>query len=380
MVRARTAATGEIADYVIGLSDEEIERKAAGDIALLDDPTFNAYKWSIWRLRTPDEMAREPQGGEWEHVATKIGPLDEEWTRANLGGGTFEFRGYFDSGDGNGRNLKRKPIIPIAGPRKNFAAPTPSANPAVQLPANNGLTRGERILLKMARETQARLERLEHAPAPAPPAPQSLKDLVESLVAIDTLRARNMPAPQPTDTEMLGSMMEVLRQGIEIGQVREPAAAGEGGTDWLKVAEAAMPVIERVLSVRGRRMAPPPGVRTGSSSATVIETPPPPAAEAPAGPENQSHRWETAFESLAGAIAENEDPADFAVTLERILNTQELAIARLEPDQLIVRLKRAAEVFPILATLPGQAYIAQVLQELNQPPEAESDDGAKPSA
>jgi hypothetical protein len=352
----------------VGLSEEEVEQKAAGDIALLDDPIFNAYKWSIWRLRTADEMAREPQGGEWEHVATKIGQLDEDWVHANLGGGTFEFRGYYDSGDGTGRTLKRRPVIALAGPRKNFSAqPTPQPATVVATPTaiNGSLTRGERIMLKMFKAMNERVARIESTPAASVPPPVSLKDMAETLKTLKEISGPTQTQRDP-DVEVVKTYVGMIQQGIELGREREPLPSGEGngGPDWGKIAETGMQLLDKLLArataqrVAQRRAA----AGHAPSQAAVVDD---------SSPVVDDHRWETAFESLAGAITDGEDPSEFAVTLARILNKTELAEARFTPEKLVPRLQAAGERFPVLLTEPGQVYVNAVLMELNRPDETE---------
>ena len=358
--------------YEIGITPDEAERLAAGDIVLLDDPLFNGYKWSIWRRRLAEEIARDPDGGEWERVTVKTGPLDEEWTQANLGGGTFDLRGYFDSGDGNGKNMKRRVLVTIAGPRKNFAAapPTPAA---LVVPNGAGLSRSERILIKMLRAMDQRLERIERAPAvpTAPTAPPpTMREMVETMVALETLRSKTGPAAPQTDSQFLQLAMDTLRQGIEIGQSRDPAPAGDGGTDWSKVAEMALPVIDRMIAHRQGRRVPP---RAPSGAEVVSSTPTAPAPPAPPDPETPrvSHRWVTAIESLARAVLLGEDPVEWAYWLQSTLEPSEFGLLRLgDVDRVMTDVRAVAgtrEELAILHTDHAREFVAAVLDEIKNP-------------
>jgi len=358
----------EEAFYAAEFSAKEAEQLAAGDIALLDDVSFSSYRWSIFRLRSPEDQARAPQGGEWEQVAIKHGPIDEEWARATLGGGIFQFRGYFDSGDGRGRTLKRKPTMTLAGPVKNFglAAVTPPV-PAVA-PAAEGLSRAERILLRHLRALEQRIGQIER-PAPAPAAPSStLDELLKSLVALDTLRNRN-PQPVQSDKDVLEGFTQMLRQGIEIGQARDPAPPGEEST-WIRVAEMAMPLLERLVAVRAARRAPGARPAPPPSSATVIEDRPSPEPTPPASDVDPS--WKVAARSLARAIAIDTQPDEWAWQLEGILSESDFGMLRLATtEQVIGNLCALAPEAKVLATDHAREYVEAVLAEIKRPPEAE---------
>ncbi len=357
-----------------GLSEEELERKAAGDIAMLDDAAqFGSYKWSIWRRRTAPEIAAEPDGGEWESVAQRFGPIDEAWARTTLGGGTFEFRGYFDAG--TGRRMTRKPIIIIAGPRKDFtrAAPEPTPQPnGVPIPGTApALSRFERIMVRQNRELNQRLANLETSRSA--PTSGTLGEMIQGLVALDTLRGKNAPPPPTSDGEMVKLVMGALGQGIEIGRDREPLPASTG-TDWAQVIKEGLPLLGQFLETRARRRA---AAAAGMDPANV--PPPSGATEVPDPPQGHQLtqddlRWINAAAALEAAVAEQDDPRDFAASLEgsRMLSASQLGLLRVGTPEAITSQVRAYNPQSlILASDAAAVFIAAVLEELKHPTDAE---------
>lgn len=367
------------------------ERDAAGDIALLDDAAFSAYKWSIWRRRLSDEISREPDGGEWEHVATRIGPIDEEWARETLGGGTFKLRGYFDNGDGRGRMLTRQPVITIAGPRRNFAAvvvPTPVAPPAAAPPTDSITGPLLEYMRSRDRELDRVIDRLsnvqQHAPAPQPV--PSLKDVVESLAMLDKMRGSNAPA-DPND-KVVSTMLEMVQKGIDLGREREPAAPAEGEptNPWATLAVALAPLADKILTTIAMReraraapqrprapgAAPPPPATEPSSATVVGEPETEPVVEAP----GLSARLMVAIEALARAVARGDDPVVFAATLDQVLDDQELGTMRLTDDAVLLSQIRAVAgtTWPVLATDAAERFLSATLAEIRNPSEPVTDE------
>jgi hypothetical protein len=349
------------------LTEEEIEQASVGDLISIQGPEFDNVSWSIWRHRTRTEMMNDNSDEKLEWVADRTGQLHGTDLVELIGGGTFNMRGYVPRSDGRGVRLKFNRTVAIAGPRKNFSVAPVQAAPA-PTPTNGELTRGERMMLRMVKAIHGRLETIEKGSNASAPQPTSLKDLAETLKTLHELGGAR-PAPRDPDKEVVNGYLQMIQQGIELGREREPLPAGSAneGPDWGKIAETGMQLLDKLLAraaaqraqaMRGGRPNPP-------SHAAVVDEP------QPAVVTMEDHRWSTAFESLAGAITDGEDPADFALTLARILNKTELAEARFTPEKLVPRLQAAAAQFPVLATEAGQIYVNAVLMELNRPDEPE---------
>ena len=351
------------------LTEEEIEQASVGDLISIQGPEFDNVSWSIWRHRTRQEMMNDNSDEKLEWVADRTGQLHGTDLVELIGGGTFNMRGYVPRSDGRGVRLKFNRTVAIAGPRRNFSAAIAPAPAVASANGNGALSRSERIMLRMMKEMRSSLEAISKGSNTSAPAPPSLKDMAETMKVLHDMGG-GRAAPKDPDKEVVSGYLEMIQKGIDLGREREPLPGGETSTgpDWGKIAETGMQLLDRLLAraaqqraqaMRGSRPHAP-------SAATVVDETPAPAV-APA----EEHRWATAFESLAGAITDGEDPADFALTLSRILNKTELAEARFTPEKLLPRLQAAAAQFPVLATDPGQLYVNAVLMELNRPDEPE---------
>src|ERR1700675_288232 len=149
------------------LAEMARQQAAVGDIALLDDPTYEEVKWSIWRLRTEQEMRADPNGDKAEYVGTRFGAIESEQFQHDFGGGTFDLRGYvqrFDAlGNKRGMVVRYRPKCSIAGPRKNFAE-VPITSPVTTVlgaPAPSSTDRLlEELLRQQQQQNQDKIERL----------------------------------------------------------------------------------------------------------------------------------------------------------------------------------------------------------------------------
>ena len=349
------------------MTEIELSQLKLGDLGLLNNPDYRDWDWHIYRFRTRAEIAADPQGGPRELMGKRSGPIDLFEIQEQFGGGVFEFWGFFDKNEGEGKKLYKKPIIPIAGPRKRFDVPPPQTPVAV--PAILSSDPALRLLERM----DQRLADMARTPAPAAAAPPTLKDLADTLKTLDELRGRNAPAASgDPNTKTVETYLGLIERGIAIGSERDPSAE-PAGTDWGKVIDGALPVLDRMLSnlSRARRPIPRPAGAAGpapttASSAVVIED---------GKPEVEvSYRWTVAIESLANAIADNEPPRDFAITLEHILNKQEFGMLRVATlEQVMAEMKAAVETFPILKTEQAQTYIQALLGEIKNPSEDPGD-------
>jgi hypothetical protein len=317
-------------------------------------------------------MAQNPSANKYEWVADVTGELRGADLVAQIGGGTFRFFGHITTPDGKAKRIAYNRKVTLAGPRKNFAFEPPPPQivaPAAQ-PQNDGL-------IRLLEKINDRLDRLERTPAPAP---TSLKDMAETMVLLKSLNPEAPPAAN-ADREVVHAYVEMLKQGIALGQVREPIAE-DGGTDWGKVIESAVPLVDRILTrrppprpqgrpVNGAPPQPPP-------AQTAEPTPAPTAEEDPAQAAERA-RWLVLIDSLSRAITRREAVEDFADRVESILTEDEVTLLRLSsPEQVIGELKTyAADRYPVLATPGAKDYVAQVLAELNAAP---SDDSEPPAA
>lgn len=361
------------------LTDEEIEQASVGDLISIQGPQFDNVSWSIWRHRTRQEMASEHSAETQEWVADRTGQLHGTDLVEAIGGGTFNMRGYVPRADGRGVQLKYNRTIALAGPRRNFSAQPPVPAVVATTPHANGsgeLTRSERMMLRIMRNMDARLEKMTSTPPPPAAPPTSLKDLADTLKTLKELSGpeKAQPARDP-DKEIVGTYVAMIQQGIALGQERDPVSGGEGGgTDWGKIAETGMQLLDKLLSraaqqrAQARRGPHPP------SSATVVETDGKPVSVTPepAVQTVANHRWVSAVEKLAGAISSSQEPAEFAADLEVILNEDEIEklISPLATTEAVLaECSPYFETYPVLTTDAARPYVAAVLAELRNPSE-----------
>lgn len=335
--------------------------RASGDYAALSDPSFADWEWTVYRLHTPDEVARLRTSGPRLWLGRTHGPLDLSAIQSSYGGGSFELWGKFD-----GRLLCR-PQVDIAGQRKDFSA-APVAAPAAAAPAGAALDPTLARILENQQRTLDRLEAASRIPVPAAAAPFGIKDAFE---LFDRMQ------PRVPDGGQLGELVSAFREGIELGKAAEGTPAADKTELILK---AVMPAVERVagaiLSSRGRPSGPRPAPAS-RSGAHVVDTPLTGATEEQPVTETTTvvaevegaHRMQTAIEVLANSMAAGDEPADAADTIGRILQPQEVWLFCQASDAEVVDAARttAGGRFPLLERPEAVPFITAVLAELKRP-------------
>ncbi len=361
------------------LSEEEIAQAKVGTLFAIQGEEFANVSWAIHRYRTRQEMADDTSGEKMEWVADVTGELRGSDLVAQIGGGTFRFFGYVPKGDAKqGVKLAHNRLVRLAGPRKNFAAAPPA--PPVMIPPTNGLSRGERRMLKMLRRQDERLRMLEnqsHHIITSPAGP-TIKELAETMVMLQALTQKGQPASDTSVAKQLfDTMMAATKTGIELGQGREPAPAEEVNTT-VKVIESVAPLASRFLDIlasRSRIIATPPRAAPGPVSGP---SPPPPSNEPSSAEEIGQEREEVppittarmmvVIDTLAMGATNQDAVEEIADLVDEILPDGELeGILRL-PDNVVVSdiAHRSGAQYPILATDAGRNYVAAILRELRR--------------
>jgi hypothetical protein len=363
--------------------DDEPVQAEIGTLFALQGPEYREVNWSIHRVRTREEIARDPKGKREGWVADAQGELNGADLVQRIGGGTFHFLGYVAAARGGGVRLKFNEWITLEGPRKDFSAPTPEPKPPAALAAEmahpvSATDRLLRMLIRRDMEQAARFEKFmesvatARAQAPAPAAQPTIVELVTALKGLKEISAAP-PAPVPVidksgdPVPMMRLLIDTMNQGILLGQTREPVAADA------EPANNVMPVVEKALDIFGTMMreraarrpvhpgGPPPPPRP-ASGATVVD--PPPAPE-PTPPPALEPRWDTAIRALYRAQVNGTDPADFAATLEAILDPAEVEqLAASTPEAVLGMLAPVLPQYPALATESGKVYLGEVLAAL----------------
>lgn len=328
-----------------------------GDMSVLADARFSEWSWHIFRLRGPDEQGLRESANARIWCDRQTGPLDLATIQAKHGGGLFEIWCKDPRGI-----LRRKFRQAIAGPRKQYNAAEP--NVTTTPPPAPGHASSDPLLRILERQGEL-LEQLIRATN------SSSKDKSPSALEVLEVAAKiaNMNSPRPAQSA--NELLDVLKEGMALQA--QVAGGGESSTAE-KLLEKSLPVIERVLAgmLAPRRPAPrpaPPGTPVPTSVATVVEEPTP---EPQAEPVQETHRMTTAVEAFARAIGQGQAPEDFAVTLESILNEQELGLVRMSPAPLLLEQmrKNAGGRLPLLEHENAEPYLAAVLADLNRDDDA----------
>jgi hypothetical protein len=336
-----------------------------GDVGELADTRYTEYSWSIYRLRSVEEINRSPQAGPRSLVTKRVGPIDILELQREFGGGIYEFWAYFDQNDGAGKRLRFRRVYAVDGPRKDV---TSTVTPHAPAPVP-GLDPQVTAMLGAINRTLERLEARAAVPATPAAAVQAFpfKELVE---LTKMLNDRSTPAlAGATVTDMMG----LVQQGIELGKATQP---GSEQSTLAVVLEKLAPSITQLAGTLLSRRAPPPRSRPlggpVDSSARVVSEPEPPPP-----PSDDETRMSAAIDALARAVIEQTPAEDFAFVLEHSLSREQVAMLRLgSTEQIMGQLSEGGAMlkYPILATEAAAPYLDSVLAELRTPAN-EGEDG-----
>jgi hypothetical protein len=344
---------------VVVVEDDEPDEDPFGDLAFFSGAEDDV-EWGVERYKTGDEQRQNPRGRNRVFVTKIEGKVDLVAFQREFGGGVFRFWGK--RGNGTFYGAKK---VEIAGPRRSYEAEPPPSVAAVTSSAN-GLTRGERMIIRAMRDQNLLLAQAL-AKTTAPPPSSNITELVNALAAMDQLRGRGAP---PSDAglakEMFTAMSTAFTQGISLGQEREPAPASseDKGTDWAKIFDNGLAVMERM----SRRGGPPRKVAPGANG-EVPPQPPPTTSSAEVVDAQvmnaEAARWITAIDRLESLMPAADEAAE---EIDVIMTEQDLTSALQYPnaaviDQIIARVSSGSP----LATPDGRAYLDLVLEELRKP-------------
>jgi hypothetical protein len=389
MARSRTITPGS--DPGEGYEFPQIDHPGlnawnkSGDYAALSDPSFSEWDWTVYRLHTPEEVARHRPATPRLWVGRMHGPLDLSQIQSDYGGGTFELWGKFDG------QLLAKPRVDVSGPRKDFnalPAPVPASREVGKQEAPAIDPTLAEILANQQRSMDLLLARAldQHAAPSAPAAPPfTIQDMLAVLAAVK----KEAPAPSA-----MAEALTAFKEGIAL---RDQLGGSDGGGERSNldvILERVMPVVERVggqilsaaavANERRRAAGSPagssatvvtPAVPTGLPAtppaapdlgrASVIDAPvPAPADSAPAG----DHRMSVAVELLADGLANGDGSDDTADTIARVLSGDELTVlcSMTDADVVAILRQRAGGAFPVLLEPRAEPFIAGVLADLRR--------------
>jgi hypothetical protein len=362
-------------DEDMNLEDPNVAEKI-GDLADLDDPQFSEWEWTIYRLRTPDEMQRANTRNQRVWVAKATGPISLPDVQAQHGGGWYEFWGKENN------VLKRKFRREIEGEKriKTAVVPAPEMNGTPRVRRRSQTRRLMEMMLENQRRSDDRMMALLTAMVtrphdPVPPAPQvpipSITDLVGALGSLKNLTGKD-GNQNAGELQIVKSVMDSFRQGLELGQTREPIESdGSDPNPILPVIDKGLDIFGRLIQQWAQRRPVPPGTppRPSPSGATVVDPPPPPPP-APATSDPGEHRWRTAVSTVYRGMMNGRDPRDIAATLEDILDESEVQNLRGTPgaeptvDHVLAYLAPLMADFPHLAGEQGRIYLGGVLAGL----------------
>jgi hypothetical protein len=336
--------------------DELDDIGEVGDIVELSDTRYREWVWWVYRMRSQAELQKEPRARQRVVVTKVVGPLDVLDIQTRFGGGVYEFRGFL------GGQLQLRRVFEIEGRQGVPAPPPPAPPPPAPHPALGELT----AALTQLREQFARIEAKVAAPT------QQGFTISDTLKLIAELRAASGGGGESSKA-LVKEMFDAVKMGMEL---RGEVQGGERSTAELLIEKLA-PSVERIATaVLTRRQPPPPPPRrtAPASQAEVVETTPAPqAAPAATEPGGENFRIMAAVDAFARAIANEDEPGDFADSLDHILNPAEMAwLAGKSTDELLAELAPVTVRYEVFGTEPARVFIEAVLTELRTPQDDES--------
>lgn len=335
-----------------------------GDLFALADESYRDAVWYVWRRRLPgDAVDKRSNPNAPIYVAKVVGPVDIDDLAKMTGGGSFRLCGYR-----GGEKFIERPFE-VDGPRKVYPADV-KAEPTAAAPVAAVPDQSQAIAAVIERMFDKLEQKLSTS--------QQSNGSGNALTVKDAIELAKMMRGEPQaspDAAVVQTYVGILKDGIALGAQREAA----GGTDWAAVLEKGTPLLEKLVTgILTRRQAPPmrraPGAQPARSAshAEVVQEP---AATAPVDPPaGESPRMTAVVEGLARAVdemgTENEiEPADYAATVEHILNPAECSMLRITTtDTLMGELASVADRFPSLATPQARAFVDAVLTALRSEP------------
>jgi len=347
------------------LDESPSQERDLGDLAALAEADAG-WRWQVHRLKSAEEMQRNPRSKPRVWVTTVHGAVDLKDFHDQHGGGAYEFWGSVNGG------LKTKIRIELDGePKPRLFTPAPAAP---YTPAVNGSLEAEKRIDRLERM----LELLIARPQAAAPA-TGLKETVEALAVMHSMIPQATPGPGAD----MKTIFELVDRGIEIGQGREPAQAGEDGqaSTVLRLAEVVAPLATRFLDqmAAGRRRpmpnpgpAPPPPPPTGHPGAQHTPTEPVSRAEVVEPDERarrvMQSRMIVLIDELAAGIREQQPVDEVADAVEVLVPPSDMAGILALPDAMVIQdiVNRASGGYPELDSDAGRAYMAAVLGELRR--------------
>jgi hypothetical protein len=197
--------------------------------------------------------------GKYEYLET-IGAdeISPEWVKATHGGGSYQARGRGANGE-----MSKTVTFRIAGAPK-IALDAPAAAAAAQ--PGPALSSTERLLTELLAELRAGARA-----APAPP-PDPIATTVAMMTAVATMMKELKPESSAAAGLSVKDALELMNQGIQIGQGREPAESGGGGTALL--ASVIPQLVELARERHGQQVAlPAPNPQPQPGAVTVSPSP-----------------------------------------------------------------------------------------------------------
>lgn len=338
-----------------------------GDLAALADASYSEWKWHVYRVRSPEDMATSRSRQQTVFAVTLMGPLDVSQLRETVGGGVFQVWGYL------GGALRVKRTFELEGPPRYYAPPAPPAPPppVAAAPTTAPPNGTDPVLVQLLQGQQKTLDMI--AARLAVPAVAPGLSFTDALAMAEMMnRGGGGGGVEMKD------LVTLFKQGIEVGS---NAVGGNEKSTLEVILEKAMPSLERVATAMAarapRRPAQAATVRPReASSAAVVEdptaAPPEPAAPPELTLEQQQAavRWGGAVDALARAIADATEPADFADTLDALLLPDEIDLMLAGGTAAVMQqIRTAGGRYPILNTPGAEQFVGAVLAVLAEPAE-----------
>jgi hypothetical protein len=334
---------------------EAVEREEMlGDAAVLGDPAIQGLTWRVWKLSNAGETLQLGHRGQGIYWCSMTGPLDLEYLRAVLGGGTFRFVGRGETP--TGERVAETHVQTFVGPNKQPPPPVPQPNMAAAEPASNG--HGDPSLAAVVAELRELRKELQHPPQP----PVDPFAMVERIAALMSTLRPEAGAPQSAE-KILEFGLGMMERGMKIGEQREP-----GEETMLETITKLAPLAKDVLQVLKPAPRPVTFARPVAPGTTSPGSPAPASTPGPSEPEVTQvnpHRVAALVDTVARAIERGTPPPQMAYTAEDMLDDNELQwLHQQDGDGLTAILVQHFKAYPVFGTDAGKSYVNKFLLAL----------------
>jgi hypothetical protein len=334
------------------------EREAMlGDAAVLGDPELKGLVWSVFKLRDANSNVALGENGLGIYWCRLHGPLDLEYLRGLLGGGSFRFVGRGENADGE--KVREAHVATLVGPSKMPPPPQPTANEVTQQSSVNGV--GDPVLATLIAELRDLKREVTAARQPQTLDPFAMLERITAVMR-NLNGGGSSPQGEMQAEKIVEFGMGMLERGVKLGESKEGGEESLSDT-VVKLGPVIRDVLQTFRPVRGARTVS--GAAPQASAATPAVLPsglPQPTEQEPSV---NPTRIANLVDSLARAAQRHTPAAQLAYSAEDMLNDAELTwLHQQTADNLIGLLVQHFPHYPVFNSESGKNYVRAFLTAL----------------